>query len=159
MPGNMQVFGSHICFCSCTSRRNVSSAAKLHLPKLSHPAQSHLVNGSLRHTTDNSGCNTSSGLQARLMVHCSSAGSDEAQSPVQASRKRQKLAVFVSGGGSNFRAIHAATQSGDIAADVVVSFPSDSLLVQPIIKHLILPCSFQICRCSQHSHLACAGCC
>jgi hypothetical protein len=34
---------------------------------------------------------------------------------------KKKLAVFVSGGGSNFKAIHAAILKGHINADVVVS--------------------------------------
>jgi hypothetical protein len=34
---------------------------------------------------------------------------------------KQKLAVFVSGGGSNFKAIHTAILKGHINADVVVS--------------------------------------
>lgn len=37
-----------------------------------------------------------------------------------AERPRARLAVFVSGGGSNMRAIHAACQSGQINADVAV---------------------------------------
>jgi phosphoribosylglycinamide formyltransferase len=36
------------------------------------------------------------------------------------SAPKSKLAVFVSGGGSNFKAIHAACLSGAINADVVV---------------------------------------
>lgn len=39
-------------------------------------------------------------------------------SSAQAPKKR--LAVFVSGGGSNFRAIHAATQQGAMAGEVAV---------------------------------------
>jgi hypothetical protein len=34
---------------------------------------------------------------------------------------KKRLAVFVSGGGSNFKAIHAACQKGTINAEVVVS--------------------------------------
>ena len=36
------------------------------------------------------------------------------------SSRRKRLAVFVSGGGSNFKAIHSATQDGRIHADVAV---------------------------------------
>ena len=43
---------------------------------------------------------------------------DSPSSPSSSQRKR--LAVFVSGGGSNLRAIHAATQDGRVDADVVV---------------------------------------
>ena len=39
---------------------------------------------------------------------------------VPSSSTRKRLAVFVSGGGSNLRAIHAATQDGRVDADVVV---------------------------------------
>lgn len=35
---------------------------------------------------------------------------------------RKKVAVYVSGGGSNFKAIHAACLKGDINADIVVRF-------------------------------------
>ena len=35
--------------------------------------------------------------------------------------QKKRLAVFVSGGGSNFKAIHAACQKGIINAEVVVS--------------------------------------
>lgn len=52
---------------------------------------------------------------------------------------RPRLAVFVSGGGSNLRALHAATQDGRIEADVAVSEREgwvlwfDHLLPPPII--------------------------
>jgi phosphoribosylglycinamide formyltransferase len=40
---------------------------------------------------------------------------------VEAGSSKKRLAVFVSGGGSNFKAIHAACQKGIINAEVVVS--------------------------------------
>ncbi|KAL6650603.1 hypothetical protein ACP70R_009528 [Stipagrostis hirtigluma subsp. patula] len=49
-------------------------------------------------------------LRARAAVEDADAG---------AGRRRKRLAVFVSGGGSNFRAIHAATLSGAVRGDVV----------------------------------------
>ena len=38
--------------------------------------------------------------------------------------KRPKLAVFVSGGGSNFKKIHAAILSHSIQADISASIPT-----------------------------------
>lgn len=38
----------------------------------------------------------------------------------QVTVRRKKLAVFVSGGGSNFRSIHAASKEGSLHGDVVV---------------------------------------
>ena len=43
--------------------------------------------------------------------------------------KAPRLAIFVSGGGSNFRAIHAAVLAGQIAAEVAVSSPLARVLV------------------------------
>jgi hypothetical protein len=40
---------------------------------------------------------------------------------VDAAGSKKRLAVFVSGGGSNFKAIHAACLKGTINAEVVVS--------------------------------------
>ena len=45
---------------------------------------------------------------------------DDASSSPSPSSERKRLAVFVSGGGSNLRAIHAATQDGRLDAEVVV---------------------------------------
>ncbi|KAK2992234.1 hypothetical protein RJ640_005721 [Escallonia rubra] len=39
---------------------------------------------------------------------------------LEAGFRRKKLAVFVSGGGSNFRSIHEATVKGTVAGDIVV---------------------------------------
>lgn len=36
-----------------------------------------------------------------------------------AKRRKARVAVFVSGGGSNLRALHAAMEAGDVAAEVV----------------------------------------
>lgn len=47
---------------------------------------------------------------------------------------RKKLAVFVSGGGSNFKAIHAACLKGTINADVVVSLCHNTLLLAPELQ-------------------------
>jgi phosphoribosylglycinamide formyltransferase len=63
--------------------------------------------------------------------HGSSAGSRRssiaavaAGPPTDLSAGRGRLAVFVSGGGSNLKAIHAACLDGRVNADVVVSRPS-----------------------------------
>ncbi len=44
--------------------------------------------------------------------------------PVALSRPPAKLAVFVSGGGSNLKALHAATQDGRINGSIVVGAAS-----------------------------------
>ncbi len=62
-----------------------------------------------------------------------------------AAGKQKRLAVFVSGGGSNMRAIHAATLDGRLPASVEVH-----LLLAILPNHMLIlgPC---------HSHAACTG--
>jgi hypothetical protein len=47
---------------------------------------------------------------------------------VDTAGSKKRLAVFVSGGGSNFKAIHTACQKGLINAEVVVSRTRDAML-------------------------------
>ncbi|PNY00540.1 phosphoribosylglycinamide formyltransferase chloroplastic-like, partial [Trifolium pratense] len=54
----------------------------------------------------------------RRRVRCSS--SSNKGNAVAGRRRRKKLAVFVSGGGSNFKSIHEASKRGSLHGDVVV---------------------------------------
>jgi len=56
---------------------------------------------------------------SRIRVWCSSS-SDTADVRAQVTGRRKKLAVFVSGGGSNFKSIHEASKRGSLHGDVVV---------------------------------------
>ena len=59
-------------------------------------------------------------------IWCSSSSSSTAEPKeghevrAQVTVRRKKLAVFVSGGGSNFRAIHEASKRGSLHGDVLV---------------------------------------
>lgn len=56
---------------------------------------------------------------SRIRVWCSSS-SDTADPSNGHDGRRKKLAVFVSGGGSNFKSIHEASKRGSLRGDVVV---------------------------------------
>lgn len=51
---------------------------------------------------------------------------------IDAAGGKKRLAVFVSGGGSNFKAIHAACQRGAINAEVVVSRQTAADAAHPV---------------------------
>nr|GEX10042.1 phosphoribosylglycinamide formyltransferase, chloroplastic [Tanacetum cinerariifolium] len=59
------------------------------------------------------------GLKMMSVVKCLSSG-DEVGSLENGDKRKKNLAVFVSGGGSNFRAVHKAILSGDVNGEVVV---------------------------------------
>ena len=63
-----------------------------------------------------------------------------------AGEKKQRLAVFVSGGGSNMRAIHAATLDGRLPASVEVRFSCWPTLARMYLR------SAHLCT-SSHSHI------
>lgn len=60
---------------------------------------------------------------------------------IDAAGSKKRLAVFVSGGGSNFKAIHAACQRGAINAEVVVSSRQAVSNVLPNPKQQPTKCS------------------
>jgi phosphoribosylglycinamide formyltransferase len=64
-------------------------------------------------------CNNLKRPAARLAA-VAAAGSTPTQHYSESPPPKKRLAVFVSGGGSNFRAIHAATQQGAINGEVAV---------------------------------------
>lgn len=62
--------------------------------------------------------------------------SDVEEDNVKSKAKRKNLAVFVSGGGSNFRSIFYATLNGSVHGDIVV------LVTNKYGTLIILPCDF-----------------
>ena len=75
-------------------------------------------------------------------THCSAAVSP----PELAAHRKPRLAFFVSGGGSNFRSIHAAILDGHIQADVAVRLPSSSGSMTPAF---LLPVTVRHPPCAQ----------
>lgn len=57
-------------------------------------------------------------MEPRLLLRATAAAQQDGGDAAGAGR-RKRLAVFVSGGGSNFRAIHDAALSGAVHGDVV----------------------------------------
>lgn len=71
---------------------------------------------------------------------------------VDTAGSKKRLAVFVSGGGSNFKAIHAACQKGLINAEVVVSCIGHALKHASSIARLATTVAAVVCA-IEHSSL------
>jgi hypothetical protein len=64
-------------------------------------------------------CEPSRRPEPRLRLRAAQPGGADAAAAAAAAGRRKRLAVFVSGGGSNFRAIHEAALGGAVHGDVV----------------------------------------
>ncbi len=70
------------------------------------------------------------GLPAQRTTACVCTADTASWTPPPAAPARARLAVFVSGGGSNFKAIHAACGDGRVNGDVVVRMAYRLIFVQ-----------------------------
>ena len=113
----------------CRSPCNHHLLAAFHVPPTSRRR--------IEHTTSNRRRNTHA-LRAQ-----SASPPDVGSSPSTSASDRKRLAVFVSGGGSNFRAIHAAILDGSFHADVAaVVTNSPSCRSLNFIMQIFLPRKF-----------------
>ena len=120
---------------SCTDKRSsLHRTVSCQISRLKAPA---LSVGSY---DSNQGSSPQS-LRPISAVYCLAASKGEAVNPpkLKAQEQLPRLAVFVSGGGSNFRAIHAAILNCQIQAEVAVrSFGGIRLLYVNVLSWFVL---------------------